>query len=559
MTHPPESRRLSDPALFPERLGRYDVLLPIASGGMATVYLARAVGLGGFERDVALKLTHFHLREDPDFVSSLIDEARLAGKIRHPNVVAVLDVGDDPHGVFIVMEYVEGESLASVQRLLRKASERMPIAVTLRVLDDLLLGLHAAHELVDEQGQPLNLVHRDVTPHNVLLGIDGVAKLADFGIAKATSRHGNTATGLIKGKIAYMAPEQAQGHSIDRRVDVWAAGVLAWESLTGSRLHDGPNDAAILLKIVREAPMRVRAVESSIPPAIDDVIAKALCLDVEERFASADAFAEALVHAAREAGIARAERREVTQFLTPLLEGRLGVRREKAREVHTLRQQVEQLVSRESPSQQSGPSAIRSVAEAAAPRDVSFDDPTLPLATVPTLTAPEARAATVTTAETVADARLVDVLPTEDLHLEPLAQPNDQTQTGTAGISTMARSIMPPRRPRLLLFGAALGAMLLLVALLFAAFGRDEPKPESTPASSPASTMPAAPAQAPTPTATAPVEAPEPQPVAVTPDAAVGSGEAAHQPPPKRRPPAPPSKPGVVSTPPKLLGNPYKP
>lgn len=223
-----------------------------------------------------------------------MDEARLAGRIHHPNVVSVLDAGEDPHGVFIVMEYVEGDSLATLQRTLDKRGQAMPLAVGLRVMDDLLLGLHAAHELVDEDGAPLYLIHRDVTPHNVLLGIDGVAKLADFGIAKAASRLGNTATGLVKGEIAYMAPEQAQGHGIDRRVDVWAAGVMAWETFTGTRLYEGQSDAATLLKIVRESPLGLRAIKPEVPAAIEAAVARALSLDMSARYPTAEAFAEAL-------------------------------------------------------------------------------------------------------------------------------------------------------------------------------------------------------------------------------------------------------------------------
>lgn len=453
MTHPPQPLRTSDPALFPERLGRYEVLLPVASGGMATVYLARSVGAGGFERDVALKLTHFHLREDPDFVASLMDEARLAGRIHHPNVVSVLDAGEDPHGVFIVMEYVEGDSLATLQRALDKRGQAMPLAVGLRVMDDLLLGLHAAHELVDEDGAPLYLIHRDVTPHNVLLGIDGVAKLADFGIAKAASRLGNTATGLVKGKIAYMAPEQAQGHGIDRRVDVWAAGVVAWETFTGTRLYEGQSDAATLLKIVRESPLGLRAIKPEVPAAIEAAVARALSLDMSARYPTAAAFAEALAAAARSAGVARAERQDVTQFLEPLLGDRLARRREKAREVRSLRQRMGELTALDQtlrPSQ-------TDLGRAAAPSQPRLE--TLATATV------QESPATATVTEL--DGSVGE----------------GHTQTGTAGISTMARSIMPPRRGRLLAIAGVAGAGLVVVGLaaLFSGGGDEAPAPAAAP------------------------------------------------------------------------------
>src|SRR5688500_10982917 len=159
----------------PERIGRYELLLPIGSGGMATVFLARASGVGGFERDVALKIIPAHLRADEDSKLHLLDEARLAARIRHPNVVPVIEVGDDPFGVYLVMDYVEGDSLAGVMRITKGQNERLPLSHVARILSDTLAGLHAAHELCGESGKPLGLVHRDYTPQNILVGIDGVS------------------------------------------------------------------------------------------------------------------------------------------------------------------------------------------------------------------------------------------------------------------------------------------------------------------------------------------------------------------------------------------------
>jgi serine/threonine protein kinase len=321
---------------LPASLGRYEVLGAIASGGMATVYLARVTGLAGFEREVALKLTHSHLRDEPDFVTSLMDEARLAGRIRHQNVVSVLDVGVDPAGVFIVMDYVDGDSLARIQRVLRKTGQTVPLGIALRIVDDTLAGLHAAHELRDAEGNSLELVHRDVTPHNILLAQDGVARLADFGVAKAASRLGNTSTGLVKGKAAYMSPEQAQGNAIDRRADVWAAGVVAWELFSGQRLYEAPNDAAVLFKVVRDRPMRLSHLRPDIPPAIDDAVARALEPDLEQRFETAEAFADALAAAADEHGL-RVAHRDVGRFLEPILAPLLEKRRARVKEVAGLR------------------------------------------------------------------------------------------------------------------------------------------------------------------------------------------------------------------------------
>jgi serine/threonine-protein kinase len=172
------SAATADTPLIPARVGRYEILLPIASGGMATVYLARARGASGFEREVALKLTHTHLREEESFAHDLVEEAKLASRIRHPNVVSVNDVGDDPVGVYLVMDYIEGETLSGLLRLAGRTETPLPINVSLRVVVDALAGLHAAHELTDENGAPLGLVHRDFSPQNILVGLDGCPRLA---------------------------------------------------------------------------------------------------------------------------------------------------------------------------------------------------------------------------------------------------------------------------------------------------------------------------------------------------------------------------------------------
>jgi len=190
------------------RLGRYETIRAVASGGMATVHLARALGAGGFERLVAIKVLHPHIQSEPDFVAMFLDEARLAAQVRHPNVVPTIDVSTDP--LFLVMEYVEGPSLHAVQRDLRRQNKVVPLEVALRITLDLLAGLHAAHELTDSSGTLLNFVHRDVSPHNILLGVDGVTRITDFGVARAESRLSSTRGGQVKGKLAYMAPEQVR-------------------------------------------------------------------------------------------------------------------------------------------------------------------------------------------------------------------------------------------------------------------------------------------------------------------------------------------------------------
>ncbi len=313
----------------PQRLGRYEILLPIASGGMATVYLARARGAGGFERDVAVKLVHAHLREAPGFAGDLVEEANLAARIRHPNVVPILDAAEDGTDVCLVMEYVEGTSLIGLLRAAERAGVRAPPPVTLRILVDALHGLHAAHELRDESGAPVGLVHRDFSPQNILVGIDGIARLSDFGIAKASTRLGQTSTGLVKGKIGYMAPEQARGRRLDRRCDVWAGGVVAWELLAGRRLFQGDNDVSVALAIVGGAPPRLGEVEPSVPSELEAVVARALCPEVEARCATALDLARELEAAAGSIG-GLAETSEVARFVAGLLEAELADRRVRA-------------------------------------------------------------------------------------------------------------------------------------------------------------------------------------------------------------------------------------
>lgn len=325
--------------LVPERIDRYDVLLPIASGGMATVYLARTRGVGGFEREVALKVMHAHLREEPEFERDLVEEAKLAVRIQHPNVVRVQDVGDDPHGVFLVMDYVEGDSLAGLLRRVHDRDETIPERIGLRILYDALLGLHAAHELKAKDGSLVGLVHRDFSPQNILVGLDGVGKLTDFGVAKASTRLSHTATGLVKGKIHYMSPEQARTDPIDRRCDVWAAGVMAWEILAKRRLYKERNEASILLQLITEPPPRLRTVAPKVPQALENVVAHALTTDVSVRCPTAEALARGLEEGTHAYG-GLASHAEVSAFVRALAGGNLGTRREQASKVLALRKSI---------------------------------------------------------------------------------------------------------------------------------------------------------------------------------------------------------------------------
>ena len=300
----------------PERVGQYEIVLPIAKGGMATVYLARAEGHGGFDRYVALKLTHPHLRSDPEFSAVLLDEAKLVAHIRHTNVVPVLDVAQDKLGVFLVMDYIAGDTLGGLIKTAASLGTPLPVGVSLRILIDALEGLHAAHEHGDEDGYPLHLVHRDFSPQNILVGTDGVGKLTDFGIAKAASRASSTADGLIKGKMSYVSPEQARGLPLDRRCDLWAAGVIAWEIVCRRKLNP-PNDPLSLLSTVKRAPPLIRSVVPDAPEALEKAIASVLKLEPDERPATAQLLARDLAAAARACGML-AETHEVAEHVKRL-------------------------------------------------------------------------------------------------------------------------------------------------------------------------------------------------------------------------------------------------
>ncbi|MEM6791594.1 MAG: protein kinase [Myxococcota bacterium] len=297
------------------RLGRYETIAPIARGGMATVYAGRAVGAGGFERRVAIKVMHPHIAEDPAFITMFLDEARLAARIHHPNVVSTLDVQKTDDAMFLVMELVRGASLRDVARALRSKERRMPLGMALRILLDVLSGLHAAHELEGRDGRPLHLVHRDVSPHNILVGSDGISRITDFGVARAEARLTTTRGSHLKGKLAYMPPEQGRGDPIDRRADVYAAGVCLWEVLTGRRLFHAEHEGELVLKVLEGAQTSPQAYVPDLHPAVDAVCMAALAIDPEQRPPTAAAFAEQLEEAATQAGVTLASNRAVARFV----------------------------------------------------------------------------------------------------------------------------------------------------------------------------------------------------------------------------------------------------
>jgi hypothetical protein len=268
-------------------VGRYAVYDEIASGGMATVHVGRLLGPEGFSRAVAIKRLHAHLAKDPDFVAMFKDEARLAARIAHPNVVATLDIVTDGDELFVVMDYVHGESLLSLLRKLGQLKRRMDVPIACAVVAGVLHGLHAAHEATDEHGEPLRLVHRDVSPPNILVGLDGVARVADFGVAKAIGRAQTTKGGALKGKLPYMAPEQVRDRQVSRATDIYAASAVLWELLTGQRLFTADSEAGLVEKIlfnVIEAPL---ALVADVPEVLNAITLRGLARDPHDRYATA--------------------------------------------------------------------------------------------------------------------------------------------------------------------------------------------------------------------------------------------------------------------------------
>jgi serine/threonine-protein kinase len=277
---------------------RYELLGEIATGGMATVHLARLRRPMGFSRLVAIKHMHPQYAKDPDFAAMFVDEARLTARLRHPNIVPTVDIVAQHGHLLLVMEYVEGASLSSLVRLLGQGAEKMPVGVACAIIHDVLLGLQAAHEATDDEGQPLGIIHRDVSPQNVLVGTDGLARLLDFGVAKARSSVHHSVDGEIRGKVPYMAPEQLFGEGIGPIVDVWSVGVVLWEMLTGARLFDG-NEQALVHRIANERPAPPSARGAASSSALDAIVLRALEQDPSRRWASALEMAEQLAQVVR--------------------------------------------------------------------------------------------------------------------------------------------------------------------------------------------------------------------------------------------------------------------
>ena len=274
----------------PTKFGPFLLDRKLAEGGMAEVYLAHHVGFGGFQKQVVVKRILPALAMHQDFVNMFLNEARLAARLSHANVVQVIESGEIDGRYYIAMEFIDGSDLKPFYDDAERGGDPVPPGLACRIIADLLAGLHYAHTVSDEQGRPLGLVHRDVSPQNVLITRTGNVKIVDFGIAKATNAAGQqTRVGQVKGKISYMSPEQAMGKPVDARSDVFACGILLWELVTGQRLFSRPNDMATIMAITDDNRRPVRSVRPELPEELDHVLTQALARSLTDRYPSAQA------------------------------------------------------------------------------------------------------------------------------------------------------------------------------------------------------------------------------------------------------------------------------
>ncbi len=314
------------------RLGKYELVARIGEGGMAEVHLARQRGPRQFEKIVVVKTVRPHLASHPQIASMLLEEARIAALVKHPNVVDIYDLGEEDGTFFIAMEYLEGESLASILKVSRQGVRLDPFS-TARIVADCAAGLHAAHELHDLSGEPLELVHQDVTPGNVIVLYSGQVKLVDFGVARVAT---SVDDGLIKGKTGYLAPELVGGAIADRRSDVWSLGVVLWEALTLRRLFSGRTEEEALAKIRAGEVPPPSSLVSSVPRELDEIVFAAMARDPARRYQTAAAMHADLAQILRHASWSSTE--PIARFMRSQFVDRINARRELLRELATARQ-----------------------------------------------------------------------------------------------------------------------------------------------------------------------------------------------------------------------------
>jgi len=425
-------------------VGRYVVHERIAAGGMATVHLGRLLGPAGFSRTVAIKRLHDSYSRDPEFVAMLLDEARLAATIRHPNVVPTLDVVAETDELLVVMDYIEGDSLAHLAKLATQRNERFPVAYAAMIVAQALQGLHAAHEARDKNGDHLGIVHRDVSPQNILVGVDGVARVLDFGIAKAASRATSTEDGQVKGKTPYMAPEQLQHGAVDRRTDIFAASVCLWELCANRRLFLADSPAETMSRVLNMPVEPPQKFAPDVPAAVGDVILKGLERDPDKRWSTAEEMAHAL-----EDALAMPRAKELGAWVAQTAAQTLNVRAELVREVERSSHRIEAASGTTDPE-------LRGAIEEAERRRQVTEMPTdvgggKPLASPQPYVTPRSNAGAM-----VMTPRSGAVLPTPGAEF---------TQLSTSNTSHGFSQPPPPRTSRVSLVLGFTGALAILVAL----------------------------------------------------------------------------------------------
>ncbi|MBU8899419.1 serine/threonine protein kinase [Corallococcus sp. H22C18031201] len=276
------------------RIGKYEILTRLSMGGMAELFLAFTSGPGGFRKFVAVKQILPDIKKDDQFVKMFLDEARITAAFSHANIGQVFDLGEEDGELYLAMEFLPGQNLEQVVKAASRKGQPLPVGFSSRVLRDSCLGLHYAHHFTDPAGKPVAVVHRDVSPKNVMITYDGVVKVIDFGIAKARGKLGRTQVGTVKGTSGYMSPEQVRNQALDGRSDLFSAGVMLHELLTGQRLFNGPHEAAVMMQIVSDEIPSPRSLNPAVPEALDAVVMRALARDSSKRFATCREMARAI-------------------------------------------------------------------------------------------------------------------------------------------------------------------------------------------------------------------------------------------------------------------------
>ncbi|MEM7159648.1 MAG: protein kinase [Myxococcota bacterium] len=312
-----------EPLAVGKTVGRYELVHRLGHGGMAAVFLGRATGRAGFEKLVAVKVIHPHLAVEQEFVEMFLDEARIAARLHHPHIVEIHDLGEDDGVFFMVMEYVEGETLASLLRQLRKHDELLALPAALQIMADACGGLAAAHDETDANDRPMQLVHRDVSPHNLLVGMDGRVKVVDFGIAKASGRRSSTRTGQLRGKLAYMSPEQASNQKIDHRTDLFALGAVLWELLTNQRLFMAETESETLARVTACEVPDISEKRDDLPDGVVKLVQRALARDPDDRFESAQQMLKEIRSLLRALQGDSEPREDVSRVMTNLFKARI--------------------------------------------------------------------------------------------------------------------------------------------------------------------------------------------------------------------------------------------